>query len=59
VSVSELTGVAYAALSQTAEMVRTAGRNYAVTDDELRADMQSAGAGESAIAQALLVNPGS
>jgi uncharacterized protein YukE len=58
-AVSDLTGVAYAALAETAEMVRTSGRRYAVTDDELRADMQSAGASESAIAHALLINPGS
>jgi WXG100 family type VII secretion target len=57
-SVSGLTAVAYQALAETAELVRTAGRSYAITDEELRTDMESAGAEESAIAQALLINPG-
>jgi len=53
-AVSELTGDAYAALAETAELVRTSGRNYAVTDEELTADMQRAGATDSEIFYALL-----
>ncbi len=56
--VSELTAVAYTALAQTAELIRTAGRSYAITDEELQSEMEQAGAGESEIAHALLINPG-
>jgi WXG100 family type VII secretion target len=54
--VGELTAVAFTALAETAAAIRSAGGNYIVTDDELRADMDQAGAGESEIAYALLHN---
>lgn len=56
--VGELTAVAYTALAETAELVRTAGRSYSVTDEELQADMEQAGASDTEIAHALLINPG-
>lgn len=46
------------ALRSIAEAVRTSGANYAVTDDEMRRDLQDVGATESTITAALLMNPG-
>ncbi len=43
-------------LRSIAEAVRTSGANYAVTDDEMRQDMEQAGASASAITAALQIN---
>ncbi|WP_433056673.1 WXG100 family type VII secretion target [Dactylosporangium sp. CS-033363] len=44
------------ALRSIAQAVSTAGRDYTLSDDEMRAEMQQAGAGAGEITRALMIN---